>query len=92
MQILQAPPGQQVRVRFDADLKPDSVSGDTIQVKDASGQLMAARVSFDPDKHLAIVNVRLRPGTYQLVVTRGVTDINGAPLAQEYSAPLVISR
>jgi len=92
VQILQAPPGQQVRVRFDADLKPDSVSGDTIQVKDASGQLMAARVSFDPDKHLAIVNVRLRPGTYQLVVTRGVTDINGAPLAQEYSAPLVISR
>ena len=92
VQILQAPPGQQVRVQFDADLKAESITGDTIQVKDASGQLVAARVSFDPDKHLATVTVRLRPGTYQLVVTSGVTDINGAPLAQEYDAPLVISR
>jgi hypothetical protein len=27
-----------------------------------------------------------------LVVTTGVTDINKVPLAQEYDAPLVISR
>jgi len=92
VQILQAPPGQQVRVRFDADLKPDSVTSTTIQVKDANGQLVAARVSFDADKHLATVTVRLQKGTYQLVVTTGVTDINGMPLAQEYDAPLVISR
>jgi Big-like domain-containing protein len=92
VQILQAPPGQQVRVRFDADLKAESVTSDTIQVKDASGQLVAARVSFDPDKHLATVTVRLRPGTYQLVVTSGVTDIHGTSLTQEYTAPLVISR
>ena len=92
VQILPAPPGQQVRVRFDADLKPDSVTADTIQVKDANGQLVAARVTFDPDKHLATVTARLPKGSYQLVVTTGVTDINGMPLAQEYDAPLVVSR
>ena len=92
VQILPAPPGQQVRVRFDADLKPDSVTSDTIQLKDANGQLVAARVTFDPDKHLATVTARLPKGTYQLVVTTGVTDINGMPLAQEYNGPLVISR
>jgi Big-like domain-containing protein len=92
VQLLPAEPGQQVRVRFDADLRPDSVTSATIKVKDATGQLVPARVSFDPDKHLATVSVRLRPGTYQLVVTSGITDINGTPLAQEYTAPLVISR
>jgi len=92
VQVLPAPPGQQVRVRFDADLKAESVTNSTIQVKDANGELVAARVSFDPDKHLATVTIRLRPGTYQLVVTSGVTDINGTPLAQEYTAPLIISR
>ncbi len=92
VQVLPAPPGQQVRVRFDADLKAESVTNSTIQVKDANGELVAARVSFDPDKHLATVTIRLRPGTYQLVVTSGVTDINGTPLAQEYTAPLIIGR
>ena len=79
-------------MRFDADLKAESVTNSTIQVKDANGELVAARVSFDPDKHLATVTIRLRPGTYQLVVTSGVTDINGTPLAQEYTAPLIIGR
>ena len=92
VQILQTPPGQQVRVRFDADLKASSITSDTIQVRDGSGQRLVAQVSFDPDNHLATLNVVLRPGTYQLVVTSGVTDINGTALAQEYNAPLVISR
>ncbi len=49
-------------------------------------------MSFDADNHLATIAVKLRPGTYQLVVTTSVTDINGNALAQEYDAPLVIGR
>jgi hypothetical protein len=92
VEVVQTPPGQQVRVHFDADLKPETVSSGTIQVKDADGKVVDARVSFDADNHLATLAVKLRPGTYQLVVTVGVTDINRVALAQEYDAPLVISR
>jgi dipeptidyl aminopeptidase/acylaminoacyl peptidase len=92
VEVVQTPPGQQVRVRFDSDLKPDSITRGTIQVKDSDGKVVEARVIFDPDNHLATLSVELRPGTYKLVVTTGVTDINKVPLAQEYDAPLVISR
>jgi hypothetical protein len=68
------------------------VTIDTIQIKDSDGRPIITKISFDPDNHLATLTVRLRPGTYQLVVTTGVTDINGVSLAQEYDAPLVISR
>jgi hypothetical protein len=92
VEVVQTPAGEQVRVHFDADLKPETVSSGTIQVKDADGNVVEAHVSFDADNHLATLAVKLKPGTYQLVVTTGVTDINGAALAQEYDAPLVISR
>ncbi len=92
VEVVQTPPGQQVRVHFDADLKPETVSSDTIQVRDADGKVIDAHVSFDADNHLATIAVKLRPGTYQLVVTTSVTDINGNALAQEYDAPLVIGR
>lgn len=91
VEVVQTPPGEQVRVHFDADLKPGTVSGDTIQVKDGNGKVVDALVTFDPDNHLATLAVKLKPGTYQLVVTTGVTDINDVALAQEYDAPLVIS-
>ena len=92
VEVVQAPPGEQVRVHFDADLKPETVSKDTIQVKDADGNVVDARVSFDADSHLATLAVKLKPGTYRLVVTTGVTDVNGVAVAQEYDAPLVIGR
>ena len=92
VEVVQAPPGEQVRVHFDADLKPETVSSGTIQVKDADGTVVDARVSFDADNHLATLAVKLKPGTYQLVVTTGVTDVNGVAVAQEYDAPLVIGR
>jgi hypothetical protein len=92
VQVLPAPPGQQVRVRFDADLQAQSVTADTVFIRDADGKPVAAKVTFDADNHLAIVTVRLRQGNYQLVVTTGVSDINGAALPQEYVAPIVISR
>jgi hypothetical protein len=49
-------------------------------------------VTFDANNHLATLTVRLHQGTYQLVVMTGVTDINGAPLAREYDATVVINR
>src|SRR5205823_14358814 len=76
VQILPAPPGQQVRVRFDADLKPDSVTNSTIQVKDANGELVPARVGFDPAKHLATATTGQRPGHNHLVATSGVRHFN----------------
>ena len=90
VEVVQSPPGEQVRVHFDADLKSQTVSSETIQVKDGDGKVVQARVTFDPDNHLATLAVKLRPGNYQLVVTTGVTDVNGVMLAQEYDAPLVI--
>ncbi|HVH65003.1 MAG TPA: Ig-like domain-containing protein [Candidatus Acidoferrum sp.] len=92
VELVQTPPGQVVQVRFDADLKPETVTDATIEVKDRDGNAIDAKVSFDADNRLATVTVKLRPGTYQLVVTTGVTDINSMALAQEYDAPLVISR
>jgi dipeptidyl aminopeptidase/acylaminoacyl peptidase len=92
VEVLQTPPGQQIRVRFDADLKAETVTNGTVQVKTQDGTLIQSQVTFDPETHLATLAVKLRPGTYQLVVTIGVSDINNVPLAQEYDAPLVISR
>jgi uncharacterized surface anchored protein len=91
VEVVQTPPGEQVRVRFDSDLKPETVSRDTIQVKDGDGKIVDAHLSFDPENHLATLAVKLRPGTYKLVITTGVTDINDVALAQEYDAPVVIS-
>jgi Big-like domain-containing protein len=91
VQLVQTPARQQVRVRFDADLSAATISADTIKVIDQQGNNVPERVTFDPDNHLATVTVELRGGSYQLVVTTGVTDINGVPLAQEYDAPLVIA-
>ena len=92
VEVVQASAGAQVRVRFDADLRPETVTTDTIQVKDSDGNLVSSQIAFDPDNHLATLTLKLKPGrTYQLVVTTGVTDINGVSLAEDYHAPLVIS-
>jgi hypothetical protein len=90
VEVHQNGPAQQVLVRFDADLKPGTISADTVLIKDSQGAVVPAVVTFDPDGHLVTVDARLRPGSYSLVVTTGVADINGAPVSQDYSAPLVI--
>ena len=92
VEIVPADPGSQVRVRFDADLRPETVTTDTIQVRGLDGRPINTRITFDADNHLATLALSLRPGTYQLVVTTGVTDINGVTMADEYHASLVISR
>jgi hypothetical protein len=93
VEVVQTDSGAQVRIRFDADLRAATVTNDTIQVKDADGNQVSSRIAFDPDNHLATLTLKLKAGSsYQLAVTTGVADINGVNLAQEYDAPLVISR
>jgi len=91
-EVISTPQGSQVRVHFDADLRPETVTTGTIQVRDSDGKTVSSQVTFDPDNHMAVLTVTLQPGsTYQLVVTTGVTDINGVTMAEEYHAQ-VISR
>jgi dipeptidyl aminopeptidase/acylaminoacyl peptidase len=93
VEVVPTSPGNQVRVRFDADVRPETVTTDTIQVKDADGKMVRSQITFDPDNHMATLTLTLQPGsTYQLVVTTGVTDINGVTMAEAYHTSLVISR
>jgi len=90
--VVPTSPGYQVRVKFDADLRPETVTTDTVKVRDSDGKLVASQITFDPDNHTATLNLTLQTGsTYQLVVTTGVADINGVTMAEEYHAQ-VISR
>ena len=91
-EVVSTSDGSQVRVHFDADLRPETVTTSTIQVKDSDGKPLGSQIRFDADNHLATLTVTLQPGnTYQLVITTGVTDINGVTMAEEYHAQ-VISR
>ena len=88
--VVPTSPGYQVRVHFDADLRPETVTTDTIEVKGADGKAVRSQIAFDPETHTATLTLSLRSGsTYQLVVTTGVTDINGVTLAEEYHAQVV---
>jgi hypothetical protein len=93
VQVVPGDSREQVRVHFDADLDPVTVSSDTIKIEDPkNGKELSGKVTFDPNNHLATVVADLQPGnTYRLVVTTGITDINGVAMAQEYQAPLVIA-
>jgi dipeptidyl aminopeptidase/acylaminoacyl peptidase len=90
VEVRQNGPTQDVLVRFDSDLKAETVSADTILIKDNLGASVKTRVSFDPDGHLVTIAVKLKPGTYSLAVTTGVADINGSRMTQAYTSPLVI--
>jgi hypothetical protein len=92
VQVVPGDSREQVRVHFDADLASSTVTSETIKIRDLKGNELSGKVTFDPNNHLATVVADLQPGnTYQLVVTTGITDINGVAMAQEYDAPLVIA-
>ncbi len=89
-EVVSTSKGSQVRVHFDADLRPETVTTSTIQVRDSDGNPIGSQLTFDPDNHLATLTVTLQSGsTYQLVVTTGVTDISGVTMAEEYHAQVV---
>jgi hypothetical protein len=80
-----------VQVHFDADLDPSTVSAQTVQVLDASGHaLTPSSFSFDKDHRLVSITAPAQPGSYKLLVTSAITDINGQA-AQAYTAPIVVS-
>jgi hypothetical protein len=80
-----------VMVHFDADLDPSTVSAQTVQVLDGAGHaLTPTAFSFDRDHRLVSITAPAQPGSYKLLVTSAVTDINGQA-AQSYTAPIVVS-
>lgn len=89
VQVQRNKPGQLVLVQFDSDLDPASVSAATLYVRDAEGPVRA-EVSFDKAAHLVTLNVKLKPGTYTLVVTTSVTDIKGQGLGQQYESKIQV--
>jgi Tol biopolymer transport system component len=92
VQVQPVAPGQQVVVKFDADLNPGTVSRDAIFLRDASGKTLApAGFQFDQNNRTVTIVTKLAPGKYTLVVTTGVTDIHGQAPAQEYDYAVVIS-
>lgn len=93
VQVQPAAPGQQVVVKFDADLSPGTVSRDTIFLRDENGKsLVPATFQFDQNTRTVTIVARLPRGKYTLVVTAAVTDIHGQALAQEYDYAVVIGR
>jgi Tol biopolymer transport system component len=93
VQVQPASAGQQVVVKFDADLNPGTVSRDAIFLRDDSGKTLdPASFQFDQNTRTVVIMAKLPPGKYTLVVTSAVTDIHGQGLAQEYDYAVVISR
>lgn len=91
VQVQPLPPGQQVVVKFDADLKPATVSRDAIFLRDDTGNTIEpADFQFDPNTRTVTIMAKLHRGSYTLVVTTAVTDINGQALAQDYDYSVVI--
>jgi hypothetical protein len=89
--VQSAPPHQQVTVKFDADLAAATVSRESIYLRDSSGQRTdPTDFQFDPNTRTVTIMARLHQGKYTLVVTTGVTDVNGHAAAQEYDYTVVI--
>ena len=92
VQVQPGPPRQQVTVKFDADLAAATVSRDSIYLRDSGGQRVdPTDFTFDPNTHTVTILAKLPKGSYTLVVTTGVTDINRRAAAQEYDYAVVIS-
>lgn len=92
VQVQPVPARQQVTIKFDADLAATTVSRDTIYLRDSGGQpIDPTDFTFDPNTHTVTIMAKLHRGSYTLVVTTSVTDINGHAAAQEYDYTVVIS-
>ena len=92
VQVQRVAPNQRIDVKFDADLKPSTVSRDNVFLRDAAGQtVQVADFQFDPNTRTVSIVAKLRAGNYTLVVTTAITDVNGQASAQEYDYAVVIS-
>jgi Tol biopolymer transport system component len=92
VQVQTVPPRQQVTIKFDADLAAATVSRESIYLRDSSGQRTdPTDFQFDPNTRTVTIMAKLHQGRYTLVVTTGVTDVNGHAAAEDYNYSVVIS-
>jgi len=75
-----------VRIAFDSDLDPSSVSGSVITLAAANGVALPADVRYDVESRTAVVRLLSVPaGTLTLSVGTALQDIAGQSLASGYS-------
>jgi hypothetical protein len=78
-----------LQVQFSEPLAVASVNGDTIQVTDASGGVIAASVRYNGDNDQAVILLTQPPqdgATYTVTVTPGVKDASGNGLAAAFQS------
>ncbi len=89
VQVQPNKPGQLVLVQFDSDLDPSTITSTSVFIRDDSGPVRADTPSYDRTTHLVTLAVKLKPGgSYRLVVTTAVADINGHSVTQQYESPI----
>lgn len=92
VEVRQEGAGQRILVHFDSDLAVDTVNQTAIVIRDGNDVPQhVLDLSYDQQTHLVTLRTKLAPGSYKLVVTTSLQDVNGKSLAQDYSAPLVIT-
>lgn len=78
-----------VRLAFDSDLDPSTVTGRAITLTDASGAALAATVTYEVESRTAVVTLASAPaGTLTLAVSGALRDIAGQALPTGYSTSL----
>ena len=76
---------------FSESMAPGSINGTTVQLRDASGNLVNSVVTYDPGTKSAVIDP-VAPLVYSAEYTvtlgggvGGVTDVAGNPMVEEYS-------
>ena len=78
-----------VRMLFDSDLDPATVTGSGITLTADRGSPLVAQVSYEVESRTVVVRVAdVRAGTLTLAVSGALRDIAGQPLATAYSTTL----
>jgi len=86
----QAEPTDSVVIEFSEELDPSTVTSDSVLVYDGetpiSGTLVYSDLTaeFTPDERLDLL------GEYSVVVTTDVTDLDGTPLAEDFSSSFIV--
>jgi hypothetical protein len=78
-----------VRIAFDSDLDPATVTGSSITLSGARGGPLSAEVSYEVESRTAVVRLGDMPaGALTLAVTGALHDIAGQALSSAYSTTL----
>ena len=79
--------GSSIRVPFSENMNPATITSSTIVLRDASGLIIPATVTYDPATFTAILDPvsPLAPGTAYTVTISGVTDLAGNVIGPNYT-------